>query len=283
MLYTCRAYILNWILSSGNLMNKLKKYDVIDTHNHLSADSTMKLDRADAEWRIKAADLLGIDKLCVSIPLTAPCPSPDEFIRANDAIAEGMRMNSRFLGFCFVNPGYQAEALREMERCIVKEKMAGIKLYHQYLICDPVMKPLMTLAAELGVPVLMHAGKCTDSETLKSQPLLSNAMHFLKAAEMFPETTLIHGHIGGGGDWEWNLRVLEQRPPNVYIDTSGSVIDRGIVKKTIDALGIDHVLFATDGIFEEGVGKVIDAGLREGEYRKLLRNNFQRILAMRKV
>jgi predicted TIM-barrel fold metal-dependent hydrolase len=264
-------------------MNKLKKYEVIDAHNHLSVNAKMELNRADAENLLQAADRLGIDTLCVSIPLTAPCPLPDEFIRVNNAVVEGMRMNRRFLGFCFVNPGYQAEALREVERCIVKEKMTGIKLYHQYLICDPAMKPLMTLAAELGVPVLMHAGKCTDTETLKSQPLLSNAMHFLKAAEMFPETTLIQGHIGGGGDWEWNLRVLEQCPPNVYIDTSGSVIDRGIVKKTIDALGIDHVLFATDGIFEEGVGKVIDAALSESEYQKLLRDNFQRILAMRKV
>ncbi len=264
-------------------MNKLKKYAVIDAHNHLSVNAAMDLNRADAENVLRAADRLGIDTLCVSIPLTAPCPSPDEFIRVNNAVAEGMRMNRRFLGFCFVNPGYQDEALREVERCIVKEKMAGIKLYHQYLICDPVMKPLMTLAAGLGVPVLMHAGKCTDAESLKSQPLLSNALHFLKAAEMFPETTLIQGHIGGGGDWEWNLRVLEKRPPNVYIDTSGSVIDRGIVRRTIDALGIDHVLFATDGIFEEGVGKVIDAGLRESEYQKLFRDNFQRILAMRKV
>jgi hypothetical protein len=42
---------------------------------------------------------------------------------------------------------------------------------------------------------------------------------------MFPDTTLIQAHIGGGGDWEWNLRVLETCPTNVYIDTSGSVID----------------------------------------------------------
>ncbi|MFA6480917.1 MAG: amidohydrolase family protein [Victivallaceae bacterium] len=264
-------------------MNKLKKYAVIDVHNHLSVDKTMKLNRADAENVLQAADLLGIEKICVSRPRTDTFVSPAEFIQGNDAIIEGMHMNSRFLGFCFVNPGYQAEALREVERCIVKEKMIGIKLYHQYLICDPIMKPLMTLAAELGVPVLMHAGKCTDTETLKSQPRLSNALHFLKAAEMFPGTTLIQGHIGGGGDWEWNLRVLEQRPPNIYIDTSGSVIDRGIIRKTIDALDIDHVLFATDGIFEEGVGKVIDAGLSESEYQKLFRDNFQRILAMRKV
>lgn len=260
------------------LRDSFKKHRcvVYDAHNHL-----VKVNGGDTADLLSAADLLGIDKLCVSRPLTDPDASPEDCRKANDLILDGMKISDRFIGFCFVNPKNMKESLAEVERCIVDHGMAGIKLYHQMRICDPGMAPLMKLAAKLGIPVLMHAGKCTDSTTLKRQPLLSNASHFIKACEMFPDTLFIQGHIGGGGDWEWNLRELEKAPANLRIDTSGSVTDCGIVRKTIDALGIDKVLFATDGIFEEGVGKVIDAKLSKDEWRKLLHDNFQAILDRR--
>jgi predicted TIM-barrel fold metal-dependent hydrolase len=160
--------------------------------------------------------------------------------------------------------------------------MAGVKLYHQYLICDPAQRPVMETAAELGVPVLMHAGKCTDPATSAAQPRLSSAEHFLKALKMFPDTMLIQGHIGGGGDWEWNLRELEKiSGDNYFIDISGSVIDAGIVRKTVAAVGANRVLFATDMSLEEGVGKVMDAGLSTAILRKIFSGNMKRIFARR--
>ncbi len=100
---------------------------------------------------------------------------------------------------------------------------------------------------------------------------------------MFPDTILIEGHIGGGGDWEWCLRHLEARPPNLYIDSSGSVIDAGIVDKTVAAIGLEHVLFATDLSMEEGVGKVLDADLTEEQRERIFAGNLRAILACRSV
>ena len=99
---------------------------------------------------------------------------------------------------------------------------------------------------------------------------------------MFPDTMLIQGHIGGGGDWEWNLRVLEEiKSPNYYIDLSGSVIDRHIARRTVEAIGIDHVLFATDESFEEGVGKVLDGEFSDGELEKIFHRNLETIFERR--
>jgi predicted TIM-barrel fold metal-dependent hydrolase len=137
----------------------------------------------------------------------------------------------------------------------------------------------MDRAAELGVPVLMHAGKVMDAASRARQPRLSNAAHFGTAARMFPDTTLIQAHIGGGGDWEWNLRVLETCPPNVLIDTSGSVIDRGIVDRTIATLGVKRVMFATDGSLEEGIGKVLEADLTPEERARVFAGNARDLLA----
>ena len=258
----------------------------IDAHNHVRdvgavpfSGATGKLDRCNDEALLAKADKLGIDLLCVSYPLTTDSPPPEQVHLANDVVFEAMGMSERFLGFCFLNPGYARDAMDEMERCVVDGGMVGVKLYHQYRVCDPVQRPVMERAAELGVPVLMHAGKIGDPS---QQPRISNAAHFVQAAAMFPDTILIHGHIGGGGDWEWNLRHLEARPPNVYVDTGGSVADAGIVERTVASVGVDHVLFATDMSFEAGVGKVLEADLTEADREKIFALNFRDILARRR-
>jgi len=256
----------------------------IDAHNHVwdvnrGGPQSGKLDLRDAERLLDKADKLGIDYICVSMPLVSDAPTPDEVRLANDVVLQAMGLSVRFVGFCFVNPGYAKEALQEIERCVVDGGMVGIKLYHQYLVNDPAQRPVMERAAELGVPVLMHAGKVMDAASRARQPRLSNAAHFCAAALLFPDTTLIQAHIGGGGDWEWNLRVLETCPPNVYIDTSGSVIDRGIVDRTVATMGVGRVLFATDGSLEEGVGKVLEADLTPEEQARIFAGNIRALLA----
>ena len=257
----------------------------IDVHNHVwdvdrggGGPWSGELDTLQAERLLAKGDKLGIDYFCVSAPLTSDAPTPDEVRRANDVVLQAMDLSERFVGFCFLNPGYAREALQEIERCIIGGGMVGIKLYHQYLVCDPAQRPVMARAAELGAPVLMHAGKVMDPVSRARQPRLSNAAHFVAAAEMFPETTLIQAHIGGGGDWEWNLRVLEEAPPNITIDTSGSVIDRGIVDRTIATLGVNRVMFATDGSMEEGIGKVLEADLTPAERARVFAGNARRLL-----
>jgi len=263
----------------------------IDAHFHVGdADPgaglsrpSGKLDREQAERSLQQAEKLGIDVLCTSFPLTSESPTPEEVRLANNVTLEAMAMSERFQGFCFLNPGYARESLAEVERCIVDGGMVGIKLYHQYRISDPSLTPVMERAAELRVPVLMHAGKGRDTETQTQQPRLSDASHFVRAAAMFPDTILIEAHIGGGGDWEWCLRHLEQRPPNLYVDSSGTVVDAGIVNKTIAAIGLEHVLFATDMSMEEGVGKVLDADLTEEQRERIFAGNMKGILARRRV
>lgn len=259
-----------------------KNYKAIDAHNHVQGKNG-KLNIADTENLLDAASRLGIDKICVSVPLSTPCPTPEECRKCNDIVLEAMKFSDRFIGFCFVNPGYADACLDEVERCVVDGGMAGVKIYHQYFICDPAQTPLMEKAAELGIPVLMHAGRVMDTCSKASQSKLSAGEHFVKAAEMFPETIFIQGHIGGGGDWEWNLRMLEDSPKNIYIDTSGSVIDTTMIKKTVRTLGEDRVLFATDMSFEEGVGKILDAGLSAAQMKKIFHDNFVKILNKRTV
>jgi predicted TIM-barrel fold metal-dependent hydrolase len=189
----------------------------------------------------------------------------------------------RIRGFCFVNPGYGASGLEEIERCVSGLGMIGIKLYRQYKANDPVVFPVIEKAIALRVPVLWHAGNQTTMIRGQLSQIDKNTSHAGDIAELarrYPEAKLIEGHLGGGGDWEWAVRQL-CHVPNVYLDTSGSVIDSGMVEMAAQVLGADRLLFGTDMTMEGGVGKILGADLTDGQREMIFWRNAVRILSGR--
>lgn len=260
-----------------------EKYHTVDAHNHVWFKNG-ELDETRMKDLLTAADLLGIEKICVSVPLVSPSAPVEMCRKANDVTLKAMQYSDRLLGFCFADAAFGDAMIEEIDRCIIEHGMIGIKLYHQHKLQDRVQAPLMKRAAELGVPVLMHAGLARNSDTVARGPLTSHAGDFLEALEVYPDTMFIQGHIGGGGDWQWNLRTLETvKSDNYWIDLSGSVIDAGILRDTVNAVGADRVLFATDGSFEEAVGKLQAAHLSEEDIMKITSGNFNKILQRRKA
>ena len=158
--------------------------------------------------------------------------------------------------------------------------MIGIKLYNQYKIWDPAVHPVLEKAIGARIPVLMHAGYPTRAEDWARQPNLSHAGDFVRAARLYPEAMLIEAHIGGGGDWEWAVKQLRDAP-SVYLDTSGSVIDAGMIEMAARELGADRLLFGTDMTMEGGVGKILAADLTADEKERIFWRNMQRILDRR--
>ena len=255
-----------------------EEYHTIDAHNHV-----WSVDPGRMEQLLAAADALGIEKLCVSVPIKDRIVPAETFRKANDEVIKVVQMNSRFMGFCFVDAAAGSEAVAEIDRCIITNRMRGIKLYHQRKAQDPIQAPVMQRAAELGVPVLLHAGRFLDPEAMTREPNSSDAGDFLKALERYPDTIFMQGHIGGGGDWQWNLRKLEKiQSYNYYIDLSGSVIDHNIIRDTVDAVGAERVLFATDGWFEEAIGKLQAARLSKKEEKMICSGNFEKLMQRRK-
>ncbi len=251
----------------------------IDCHGHCSVDGSYFLS---AEETVRSLDRYGIDKICCSAPITSPDAPPDRVRRGNDLILGAMQaFPDRILGYCFVNPGYAAATREEIIRCVVHGGMIGVKLYHQYTIADPVQFPLVERCIDLGVPILMHAGFPAAPELRERQPNLSTGDHFSSIAKRYPEALLICGHIGGGGDWERQIKGLRE-VPSVYVDTSGSVIDAGMIERCVRDLGVARLLFGCDGSMARGIGKILDAGLAERQRKRIFSENFLHILDRRK-
>lgn len=228
---------------------------------------------------IEAADKLGIDQLCTSIPIPYRIPTMEEVRECNDDVLAAMRRYpDRILGYCYICPGYR-EGLDEIDRCL-GQGMMGIKLYHQYKIWEPPVHVILEKAIDARVPVLMHAGYLTTEEYWARQPRISHAGDFLRAAQLYPEAMLIEAHIGGGGDWAWAIKQLRDAP-SVYLDTSGSVIDEGMVEMAAREVGVQRLLFGTDMTMEGGVGKVLGAALSGEDKERIFWRNMRGILDRR--
>ncbi|WP_406697686.1 amidohydrolase family protein [Singulisphaera sp. Ch08] len=251
---------------------------VIDCHGHLTHRSRPTWEKEDRDL-IEAADRLGIDQLCCSL-LTPKRPASAEGFRECNrwTLDATKRFPDRVLGYCFVNPGHKDEALEDIKRC-VGEGFVGIKMYNDFFATDPVVFPIVELAIELNVPILHHAGHL--HYFLKEQPRISDGGHFAELAKRYPEAKLICAHACGGGDWEWTIKAL-RHAPTVYLDTSGSVTDDGVIEFAVNTLGADRLVFGCDMSMSAGMGRIRGADLDPATKAKILGGNMEAILKGRK-
>jgi uncharacterized protein len=255
------------------------KSKIIDCHAHLQHRSNPSWE-ADDRKLIAAADRLGIDLLCCSI-LTPHRPATAEgFRECNRWVADATkRFPGRVLGYCYVNPGAGKEATEEVRRCVGELGFIGVKLYNEHKCTEQVVFPVIETAVELGVPILHHAGHL--HYPLKEQPRISDGGDLAELARRYPEARLICAHICGGGDWEWTIKAL-RHAPSVYLDTSGSVTDDGVVNMAARTLGVDRLLFGCDMSLTAGVGRIRAAELSAADKEKVLGGNMEAILKGRK-
>lgn len=258
---------MNWI---EDRMRIFYENRVVNWHEHVWFTPDMKLDEKRCEGLIEDAWRTGTDMLVCSLLLLQQKVTPDEFRLCNDTLAQALQRHpNEMRGYAFVNPGYRKEALDEIRRCVEVYGMIGVKLYYHYLISDPAVCDVIELCIDMNLPILVHATKLNYHPW--EQPFASNGEHFALAAREYPEATFVMAHISGGGDWEWSLKAIEDCP-NVLTDISGSVIDDGIVEKTVSMLGAERVLFGTDGSYAACIGKIIGCDLTE-EQKKIILNN----------
>lgn len=252
------------------------KAKVIDCHAHLHHHSLADWERQDQSL-IDAADRLGIDQLCCSILTPKRPASAAQFRDCNGWLKDAMaRYPGRVLGYCYVNPGHTREAVDEIKRRVGDEGFIGIKLYNEFTCTDPTVFPVIEQAIALKVPILHHAGHL--HYPLAEQPRISDGGHLAELAKRYPEAKLICAHVCGGGDWEWTIKAL-RHAPTVFLDTSGSVTDDGVMELAAKVLGADRLLFGCDMSMTAGMGRIRAAELDAAAKAKILGGNMAAILA----
>ena len=202
-------------------------------------------------------------------------PGPDEIRRQNDQVLEAIQAwPERALGYAYVNPNHIDRSLAEMERCIVRGPMVGIKLWVARRCNDSALDPIVQLATNLQIPIFQH----TWLKITGNLPGESTPADLVELAVRHPRATFLCGHAGG--DWEQGIRTV--RPyKNIFLETAGGDPTAGIVEMAVRELGPERVIYGSDAggrSFASQLAKVSAAEIAEQEKRLIFGANLRRLL-----
>jgi predicted TIM-barrel fold metal-dependent hydrolase len=232
----------------------------VDVHAHFLHAGCGRSDWAVRnESRLAAGSRMGITLHIASIlgsfGHTSPTyfPSPQDVSAGNAAMRAIARAHPGLVaGYVTVNPNYTEHAVAEIERGLAAE-MVGIKLAASRRASDRLLDPIAALAAERGVPILQHAWQHRRGEVPNQES--SDALDLLELAARHSAASFILAHIGGGGDWGHSLRALRDAP-NVWVDLSGSGVDRGMLERCLECVGPERLVWGSDLTMDTGWAKL---------------------------
>lgn len=249
--------------------------EIWDLHCHLSGvPGATPIERMSN--LLKYADRMGIRKLCVSMGMDwSYDPTPEKLRQDNDAVLAVIKhWPDRIFGLTYVNPKNSQASLDEIDRCIHRGPMVGIKLWVAIKCSDPCLDPILQKAAELQVPVYQH----TWFKITGNLPGESTPEDLALLAKRHPTVSIICGH--SGGDWELGIRTV--RPyQNVSVDLSGGDPAFGVTEMAVQELGAERVLFGSDAggrSFASQLAKVMGAQIPDSVKERILCGNLKNIL-----
>ncbi|WP_435320904.1 amidohydrolase family protein [Haloarchaeobius sp. TZWSO28] len=236
---------------------------MIDSHQHIRAESLATADkrREYAEWTRREMEATGIERFTL---MPYPAEDLEGTIERNKNTGKLLREHPDLgYGWVYIDPNWGAGAVEELRRAVDEDGFVGFKHHSNrfhHPLSDPVVDPLLSAANEMDVPVISHVTQRTREHREEVHPYETQTEHVREVAERYPDLTLITGHIGAGGDWERRIRNLSDLD-NVYVDTSGSDCEQGQLEMAAEYVGVDRMVFGTDGWLLPGVGKLTGCDL----------------------
>lgn len=157
-------------------------------------------------------------------------------------IAESVRKYpDRLIGMVMVNPYLGLESIiKDIKQLIKEAGFRAIKLHptvHSYLPSKntKLLFPIVEVAVEFGVPVVIHTGDPPFALPVLMAPL----------AEAFPAATIIIAHLGTQKVTYADEAVyLARKNDNIFLETSWAPLPR--LKEAVASLGPERILFGSD-------------------------------------
>ncbi|WP_025322002.1 amidohydrolase family protein [Deferrisoma camini] len=198
------------------------------------------------------------------------------------------RYPGRIVPFACVNPLRGRQAVREAERCL----SAGARGLGEIATCGaglgPEVRsglaPLAELAAEAGVPVLLHTNEAVGHSYPGKAPMSLEEIYQL--VRRHPRTRWILAHWGGGL-FVYHLlrREADDVLANVWYDTAAGpfLYKPDVFRRFLNIAGADRLVFGSDypllGL-PRYLREMDAAGVRGPEREAVLGGNLARLLGL---
>lgn len=225
---------------------------------------------------VALADRMGIERLCVymGIPWSRD-PKPETFRKENDQVLEAIaKFPDRAFGFVYLNPKHVEESLAELDRCVARGPMVGVKLWVAHRCNAAELDPIIKRAGELQAVIFQH----TWLKVAGNDPGESTPDDLVQLAARHPTTPIICGHTGG--DWERGIRTI-RASKNLYADLAGSDPVAGYTEMAVRELGAERVIYGSDAggrSFASQLGKVLGAQIPDAAKQLILSGNLKRLM-----
>jgi predicted TIM-barrel fold metal-dependent hydrolase len=238
---------------------------LIDVHAHfMHAGCGREHWRNVNEARLVAGDRIGISVHIASVlgswGHTSPIyfPSPQDVSVGNDAmLALQQAEPARIRTYVTVNPNDRRHAADEIARC-ARAGAVGVKLAASRRADDPLVDDIAAMAADHGFPILHHIWQHRRQDWPGQEA--SDGVELGRLAARHSNVAFILAHIGGGGDYAHTFPAVRDLP-NVYLDLSGSGVDRGMLDDALAAVGPGRLLWGCDLTMETGLAKLRALGV----------------------
>jgi uncharacterized protein len=159
------------------------------------------------------------------------------FSSDNESVRDVVDSVPGVYGLVWANPRAPGH-LEQARAYLAHPGFVGIKLHpvrDGFHPADVAVHPLMELAIERDVPVLIHSG----------HPIFSLPWIIEELVVLFPAAKVILAHMGHGNVVYINGSIdVARRNPNVYLETAGMPMHTKI-RDAIDALGPTRVLYGS--------------------------------------
>lgn len=233
---------------------------LIDIHAHFYQEGSGR-----ADWkqlndnRLHFGDRIGITWHVASVLGSWGRTSPTYFQSPSDTRAGNAFLwhfakaeSRRVRGYVAVNPNDTDVAIASINEGAA-EGAVGLKLAAARRADDEQLNAVIQRAADLGFPVLHHIWQHRRRHWPGQD--ISDGADLSRLAERFPKVAFILAHIGGGGDYAHTFAAVRD-VPNVYLDLSGSGVDRGMLDDALDAVGPGRMLWGADITLCTGLAKL---------------------------
>jgi hypothetical protein len=215
--------------------------------------------------------------------------TPQQLRERNDCTLRLMESDPAFfLPAMYLCHEHGARAIKEEARRCAAAGMLAIKqgLYRTVevgtsqrdLASDASMDPIAEVAAELDLPILIHAWYKTV-EVFQGE---LNGADVAALARRHPDTRIIMAHLTGVG--RRGVQDIEDLP-NVCVDTSGGWYDSEMVEYAVRHLGPERVLFGSDypgRDYAPQIGRIEGTSLPDDVKEKILWRNAAEVLRLGK-
>ena len=262
---------MNELMKQARLGEPLSGLEIIDCHGHLGRVN-FAIPDDDPTGVVRTMDRLGVrsficsDMRCMT-PSMAAVRAGNDFVRAALRACPGW-----ILGYISLYPESESSVCEETERCL-GQGFTGIKLHNSngYAYDFPAYAPAYELAHRYHLPILLH----TWGDSAPMQQIG-------RMARRYPAASFLLAHTGTG-DPMTNIQLIRECP-NVYGDLAYSRSPRGLVRRLVDEVGADRLVWGSDMIFfnvAHQLGKVLGADLCAEDRAQILGGNVRRILDQR--